>query len=288
MPITYTPLRYPGGKSQFYRQVVNILSANNIQGVTYVEPFAGGAGVGLKLLINGMVKRIIINDIDEAIYSFWWTVLNDNSWIVEKIRQTEITLDEWKRQKTIYLNPNDYSVRDLGFSVLFLNRCNRSGIMHAGPIGGKRQLGKYKLDCRFNKNNLIKLIKQIGGFKNRIDVYNLDASELIKKLKNRKNLFWFIDPPYFSKGAELYKNAFSFEDHIKFADVIKKNLAKHTWILTYDVNKDIYDLYKAYNHEIIYMTYSVESRKKERELLFYNKLEICSELLNAKAKSYNV
>ena len=161
MSKTYTPLRYPGGKSQFYNQVVEILQSNNITNATYIEPFAGGAGVGLKLLFKGLVDKIIINDIDKALYAFWYTVLNNDEWLVKQITSTDITIEEWEKQRYVYYHQDSCSLSELGFATLFLNRCNRSGILRAGPIGGKKQLGNYKIDCRFNKESLINLIKKI-------------------------------------------------------------------------------------------------------------------------------
>lgn len=276
---TFTPLRYPGGKSQFYNQVKKILLSNNIQHSTYIEPFAGGAGVAIRLLLEGYVDNIIINDIDEAIYAFWHTVLFDNGWLVSKIYDTEVNMAEWEKQKNIYLNHEKYSLKELGFATLFLNRCNRSGILSAGPIGGKKQLGNYKIDCRFNKQKLISCIRDIGMYKKRIKVYNLDAIDLIKKRKHDDNTFWFIDPPYFVKGAELYKNSYEKKDHQRLASIIKKNLNNQSWILTYDIHDNIYELYKNYQHECITLTYSVEKKRKEQEFLFFNKLIIREDLL---------
>lgn len=279
MSISNSPLRYPGGKSQFYNQVVNILEENKIQHATYIEPFAGGAGVAIRLLLDGMVDSIVINDIDVAIYAFWHTVVFENKWLIEKIKNTQITIDEWNVQKAIYLAPNNHPIRELGFATLFLNRCNRSGILSAGPIGGKNQSGNYKIDCRFNKDNLITLIRRIGFFKNRIKIYNYDASVLIKKLRDIDNAFWFIDPPYYVKGAELYKNSFNSDDHKALSTVINKYLSKQSWILTYDVHDEIYNLYKHYQHELITLTYTIEKKKRENEYLFFNNLIVRKEML---------
>ncbi|MTO65030.1 DNA adenine methylase, partial [Turicibacter sanguinis] len=61
MSHSYSPLRYPGGKVKLYNYVRDLLKENNLLGETYIEPFAGGAGLALKLLICGDVKRIVIN-----------------------------------------------------------------------------------------------------------------------------------------------------------------------------------------------------------------------------------
>lgn len=276
---TFTPLRYPGGKSQFYDNVVKIMLLNNIQHATYIEPFAGGAGVAIRLLLEGMVDNIIINDIDPAIYSFWHTVIYDNKWLINKITETDVSIEEWKNQKYIYLNSKKFSIREVGFSTLFLNRCNRSGILSAGPIGGKSQTGNYKIDCRFNKKNLISIIRKIGLYKNRIKIFKYDASILIKKMHNVENAFWFIDPPYYVKGKELYKNSFAHNDHVRLSKVIKKELNKVRWILTYDVCDEIYKLYNNFDFSKILLSYTVERKRKENEFLFFNNLQITKEAL---------
>lgn len=276
---TFTPLRYPGGKSQFFGRVSSIIIRNNIQNSTYIEPFAGGAGVAIRLLIEGLVDRIVINDVDYAIYCFWHTLLNDTCWLIDKIEKTPITIAEWHKQKNVYLNQKKHDKKTIGFSTLYLNRCNRSGILMAGPIGGKSQTGNYKIDCRFNKNRIINIIRTISLYKNKISVYNLDASELICAFKNEVNTFWFIDPPYFAKGSELYKNSFNYNDHKHLANIIKNNLINASWILTYDVCDEIYELYKTFNCKKILLSYTVEVKRKENEYLFYNNLLIEKDLL---------
>ena len=55
MSYTKSPLRYPGGKTQLTSYVKEILQINSING-TYIEPFAGGAGIAIDLLLSGTVK----------------------------------------------------------------------------------------------------------------------------------------------------------------------------------------------------------------------------------------
>ena len=72
MPITDSPLRYPGGKAKLYHLVRPILHENVGANSIYVEPFAGGAGLALKLLFRGDVDSLVLNDIDRNIYAFWY------------------------------------------------------------------------------------------------------------------------------------------------------------------------------------------------------------------------
>lgn len=175
----FSPLRYPGGKSRTYNFIRLLVKANNC--TTYIEPFAGGAGVALNLLLNGDVKKIIINDYDRAIYAFWHTVLYNPNKLINLIQDTPVTMEIWHKQKEIQKHKKTANLIDLGFSTLFLNRTNRSGIIKAGVIGGKNQNGKYKMDCRFSKSDIIKKIIKISSYKEFIEVYNMDALEFIMK-----------------------------------------------------------------------------------------------------------
>ncbi|HHJ8992567.1 TPA: DNA adenine methylase, partial [Streptococcus pyogenes] len=159
-----SPLRYPGGKTQVYDFVKELVNLNET--TTYIEPYMGGMGIALKLLLNNNVHKIMVNDYDKAIYAFWYSVLNYTEQLIEKINTTPITIDEWKLQREVQKNKNNCDdLLTLGFSTLFLNRTNRSGIIKAGVIGGLKQDGNYKLDCRFNKEKTIKKIKLIASYK---------------------------------------------------------------------------------------------------------------------------
>lgn len=94
MPTTLTPLRYPGGKTALYDKVVSILGQNDLHDVTYVEPFVGGAGLAIKLLLKGDVSSIIINDIDPTIYAFWYSVLNRPEELCTRVLECKITIEE--------------------------------------------------------------------------------------------------------------------------------------------------------------------------------------------------
>ena len=222
--MNYSPLRYPGGKAKLAPYIKLIINEADGQIDTYIEPFAGGAGVALDLLLNGTVKNIVINDYDKAIYSFWRAILEDSKRLVSLIKNTEVTVEEWYRQKNIYNNFNTKYSLELGFATFFLNRTNRSGILNAGPIGGYRQNGNYLIDARYNKEKSIEKILRISKLKKNIKLYNKEARAFIKQIisKYDKNAFVYFDPPYYNKGHRLYQNHLSLQDHLEIADCIKK------------------------------------------------------------------
>lgn len=262
----YSPLRYPGGKNKIANFVKDIIVTNNLCECSYIEPFAGGASVGLFLLFSELVSDIYINDVDKSIYSFWYSVLNNTEDLCKLINDAKVNLKEWNRQKNIQKEKDKADLLPLGFSTFFLNRTNRSGIIKGGVIGGREQAGKWKIDVRFNKKELIKRIKKIALYNNRIHVYNLDAQEFItrvdKKIEN--NSFIYFDPPYYRKGNVLYTNFFNHEKHQKLADYIHS--LKNNWILTYDNVSEILDMYSDDNKMNLYFSYTAAEKKEGSEI----------------------
>lgn len=265
-----SPLRYPGGKNRLYKFILYILEQQKKEKCTYVEPFAGGAGIALSLLLNNNVDNIIINDYDKAIYSFWRSIVYDSEEIIEKIVKTPITVEEWYKQKEIYKTSKSYSV-ELGFATLFLNRTNRSGILNAGPIGGYNQSGEWTLDVRFEKNKIIEKIKNISQHRKRIRIYNKDIISLLVNFSHNfgNNLFFYFDPPYYNKGQKLYKNYLSTKDHKKIRDVIVHSI-NTPWIMTYDNVLDIIELYKNYEIRKYDLIYSAANKGIASELIIFS------------------
>ncbi len=266
-----SPLRYPGGKASISSFIKSVLSQNNLLDGHYVEIYAGGAGIAWSLIFEEYVKYVSINDISKPIYNFWQSVFQNTEELCRLINDTPVTIQEWKRQKTIQIYPDNYSPLELGFNTLFLNRTNWSGILQAGVIGGKSQNGKWKIDARFNKNNLIKRIQSLARYQSRVKLYNLDALQFIDTIMptlSRKSLV-YLDPPYYTKGHELYENYYSYKDHEKLASILPKRI-KQPWIVSYDNCPQIRELYKQYRSIEYSLNYSAQARYAGSEIMFFN------------------
>ena len=225
---------------------------------TYIEPFAGGAGVALSLLLENKVNKIIINDYDKAIYSFWRAIKEDTSRLLQLIEKTPLSVDEWTKQKSIYTNSNRrYSV-ELGFAAFYLNRTNHSGVLTGGPIGGLDQKGNYLIDARYNKLKLVDRIRKISERKDDIRVFNKEVRSFITQVisQYKENAFVYFDPPYYKKGKALYKNFFKPDDHKIIAESIQKNI-RCDWVVTYDDVSQIEVLYRDYLKGRMELRYSV-------------------------------
>lgn len=265
----YSPLRYPGGKGKLAPFMEILIKQTGHYGGTYIEPFAGGAGIALELLEKEIVKDIVINDLDKGIYSFWRAILSETDRFVNDIRTVELTISEWNRQRAIHINNNKYSY-ELGFATFYLNRTNISGIIKGGVIGGIKQSGKWGMDARFNREDMIKRILKIAKRKKNIHLYNKDIESFVQNYlpKFQQNAFIYFDPPYFVKGKELYLNFFDYKDHVRIEKIIKE-LVNCDWIITYDDVQEIADIYT--NHELrrFDLKYSVAKKRTASEIIIF-------------------
>jgi DNA adenine methylase len=262
-----SPLRYPGGKSAMAGLLSQLRKINGLGYQSIAEPFAGGAGASLGLLFLEEAPEILINDVDPAIYDFWWAVLNKTKSFSRMVAEKRVSMTEWRRQRDAYRNKALRSRLQRGFATFYLNRCNRSGIiMNGGPIGGIKQEGEWKLNARFNKKELIRRCEKIAEFRDRIHVSGNDGIDFIKATDPDRT-FYFIDPPYFKKGKTLYLNALSDEYHASLARKLK-SMRGASWVLTYDDCAEIRKMYRGWAQMRPFtLRYAAAERRSGKEIL---------------------
>ncbi len=265
--IPASPLRYPGGKQLLSRVLARIVAANSLEGGVYAEPYAGGAGAALSLLFSEHVNRLILNDADPCIYAMWTCILDYTEQFNRLVRDTPLSTKEWRKQKSIYARHAAHEPLAVGFATFYLNRTNRSGIIkNAGPIGGFDQTGRWKIDARFNRGQLVQRIERIALYKGRISFQNLDAIDFIKAIESIPRLFVYLDPPYFVKGRELYLNHYAPDDHRALARFIKERSGL-LWVMSYDRTADTVRMYRTFRQVQFSLSYSATIRRKGREIL---------------------
>ena len=267
----YSPLRYPGGKNCIFPFMSNLFYENQLIGIRYAEPYAGGAGLALRLLFEGYVDAIYINDLDQAIYTFWKMVLERPDDFCEWIQDVDVSIANWKKCKEIHKRAQIVSSFELAKATFFLNRTNISGILKGGVIGGIEQKGKYKINARFNKSNLIDRIQRIKSVSNRIFVSNYDGIRFIENLdKSKEKIFIYLDPPYYQKGADLYMNFYSQKDHRKLSEKVKQ--LRNKWIISYDNNEFILNLYAEKQKITHRLSQSASNRTDDELFIFSDKI----------------
>lgn len=215
----------------------------------------------------------MLNDADFHIFSFWHSLLNETESIIHLIETEPVTLENWYIQRDVYDNFKDYPMLDVGFATFFLNRCNRSGILtKAGPIGGFNQTGKYSIDCRFNRQDLISRIEKIANHANDIQISNLDTLDFLRqyhKVLSQETSFMYLDPPYFKKGKSLYLNYYGPEDHVHLRDALS-NIRQLKWMVSYDDVEEIHQLYEGFNTCHHTLNYSLQTKRKTTEFFIFS------------------
>lgn len=271
-----SPLRYPGGKRRLAAFIAEILKLNRLRPKLFVEPFAGGASVALQLLNDGYVEAIALGEKDPLVASFWKIVFNDHGWLIRRIKRVKPTVKGWGYYKNKDF-ADDYS---RAMACLYLNRTSFSGILApgAGPIGGRLQASEYKIDCRFNAKSLIRRIEQAAGLKEKI-LFVMEGCwrqtvSAVQQLKYReREIFYYFDPPFYEKAAQLYRYYFADEDHVALRDYLAN--FEQSWVLSYDPAPRIIELYANHatgsrNVQLLYSARGNGELQESQELIVTN------------------
>jgi len=273
----FSPLRYPGGKGKLAAYIKALLKDNELLDGDYVEPYAGGAAIAMELLFHEYVSRVHINDLSRPIYAFWKSALCYTDRLCQLVRDTPLTLKSWDKQKKIFSHQDDFDDLALGFATFFLNRTNRSGILNGGIIGGRDQTGKWKIDARFNRGELIHRIESIAKMKSRIRLTRMDALDFIKARMPSwpdKTLI-YLDPPYYAKGRDLYYDFYQPGDHEKVQQFVTRELSHKRWVVSYDNVAAIRALYKGCQQITYGIGYSARNAREGLEAMYFsNSLQV--------------
>jgi DNA adenine methylase len=161
------------------------------------------------------------------------------------VENASVTLDAWHHWRSVFEAPAEQSTLELGYATFFLNRCNRSGILSARPIGGLDQSGRWKIDARFNASELATRIRLLGDYRGRVRITEMDARSFLRLIEGEdSDSFAYVDPPYLVQGDDLYLDALTSADHRELAELLRASRLR--WMLTYDVHDSIpNDLYSG-------------------------------------------
>lgn len=280
--------RYPGGKSKLRNTISKYINSylslhENKLDLEYREPFFGGGGIGLKFIAdNPQWKKIWINDKDVGIANLWTAVIRYPGELKQMVQKFTPSVEAFDQYKTELLDGKLEGV-ECAFKKLALHQISYSGLgtKSGGPLGGRKQKSKYKIDCRWSPDYICKKIDKLHNQFSALVIKNqgctsLDFTDLIK---SKEDAFLYLDPPYYVKGNDLYQCGFTEEDHKRLADTLES--ATHSWILSYDDCPKVRELYKWAEIETISVNYSItatrdkESGKRlsriKTELLIYPK-----------------
>ncbi len=275
-----TPLRYPGGKQRLAPFISELLDYNDLSGGHYAEPYAGGAGVAIDLLLDKRVSHVHLNDSSAHVAAFLNSLLLYPDEFCRKIAAASLSVGDWKEHRDVVRRPELHDEFEVGFSTFYLNRCNRSGVLTGGVIGGLAQNGRWRMDARFPRNELIRRVEAIAAEANHISVTNLDAETFMLQHAPRvvpTNSLIYCDPPYYERSGRLYLNSYDRDDHARLAAVIQGQL-KHPWVVSYDGHPELIAMYEKRRSFVYSLQYSaIRTYKGTEVFIFSDSMEIPTE-----------
>lgn len=270
-----SPLRYPGGKALLSSYISCVIEENFLTGCTFYEPYAGGASVSLELLKLGFISKAVLVERDPLVYAFWRCVFEQTDRLCAAVEAAPVTIETWRGLQAVRDVESPltcmYSLLQLGVAGLFFNRTNFSGILGAGPIGGVAQTSAYAIDCRFNKEKLVKQIRDASKFRERVEVNYDDALHFMTTRAEELSSgfgFVYVDPPYYAQGKKLYRYFYEDCDHAALA--AHMTAQGYPWLISYDDHPRIRQLYSNTPIQPIYLDYKARSTRTAQELVISN------------------
>lgn len=272
-------LRYPGSKEKLvgrlWRLFPDSVSHNLFAAARcweYREPFFGSGAIGFPIL-NHLDSQcsVWLNDADEDIVCLWRAVKNDPEELSRLVAGFTPTVEAFFEFKQ-FDGSGKGSDAERGFRKLALHRMSMSGfgVMSGGPIGGKKQSGKYTVGCRWNATTLAREVSRLHRKLNKFRRMKITCGDFAPLVRGAgEQCFIYLDPPYYAKGKGLYRCSMEDECHSRLAKLLRKCSA--SWVLSYDDHSRIRELYDWAEFHDIDVCYTnavclTAERKRTREI----------------------
>lgn len=231
------PLRFPGGKTRTVPKIMSVLPEFN----EYREPMLGGGSVFLSVRNAFPLRKYWINDLNHSLYSFWQICKNNPSLLVSEAAALK---KSGKRGKEIFLDLkypqmalNDF---ETALRYFVLNRISFSGLAESGGYSEESFVKRFN---QYSFDRVIFVSEYLKG----VRISNMDYAPLLSE--PGEGVFIYVDPPYFNnKNSRLYGKDGELHvifNHERLRDSLKKS--PHTWLLTYDENRSIKEMYSFAN-----------------------------------------
>lgn len=226
-----SPFRYPGGKTWLVPRIRQWLLSQPIKPRLLIEPFAGGAIVGLTAAFESLAERVLLVERDPCVAAVWKTILSENGeWLANRIVEFELTT----RSVDAVLAKEVQTTRELAFQTILRNRINRGGILADGAGRVKHGENGKGLTSRWYPETLQKRILEIVRIRERLTFIEGDGIQIMRENAARDDAVFFIDPPYTAAGkragSRLY--AYSELDHSELFSVAAT--VSGDFLMTYD------------------------------------------------------
>ena len=290
-------VKWAGGKGNLLQKLEALLPTDfdDLENVTYIEPFVGGGAMLFHMLQrHKCIRRAVINDINADLIRCYQLIANDPQTLIERLKNIEnnyYSVDFPTRKELFYAYREQYNSEGIhpderAALFIFLNHTCFNGLYRVNAAGKFNvPYGRYKKPVICNEelimadhrllNSVELVIRQPGDYK-------LVRQNLSRNYPN----FVYFDPPYrplstTSSFKEYSNNPFEDRQQEELKHLCDRLSAQNCLIMqsnsdskTEDGNSYFETLYEGYVIQRIlasrFINADPEKRKKLTEVVIRN------------------
>jgi DNA adenine methylase len=229
-----SPFRYPGGKTWLIPTMRLWLNSLAQKPKELIEPFAGGAIVGLTVVFEELVQHTTLVELDSEVAAVWQTIVesNDGEWLANRIASFDFTFEAVQN----LIKTTNLSLRERAFQTIIKNRINRGGILAAGAGHLKHGESGKGIRSRWYPETLKKRILDIVAIRDRLKFIQGDGLDILHQNIQCSDVAFFIDPPYTAAGKKAGQRLYTHSDLDHEELFSLTNSLKCPFLMTYDDN----------------------------------------------------
>ena len=261
-----SPFRYPGGKTWLVPRIRNWLKSIEYHPRNFIEPFAGGAIIGLTVAFEGLAEHVTLVEIDSQVAAVWQTILSgEGPWLAKRILDFELS----EERVSEVLEMEVKTCKERAFQTIVKNRVNRGGILANGAGRIKSGENGKGLKSRWYPETLGRRILEIDKIRERITFIEGDGLETVSQSSSYRDIAYFFDPPYSAAGKRAGKRLYSHSDldHEKLFSLSSE--LSGSFLMTYDISEEVVALANQYGFCIKKIPMKNTHHNKLTELLIY-------------------
>jgi DNA adenine methylase len=260
----HSPLRYPGGKSWLAPTIVDELRRMKNAPKVFLEPFAGGASVGLAILMYSLCEHLVLVEKDQDVAALWEVIFSSRA---EQLARRIIEFDPTREHITSVLEAAPKATADRAFRILLRNRVTHGGrLTRSGGLLRNGERGNGVLS-RWYPVTIATRIRMLARLSDFVTVVHGDGIDTMREHAGRKTTCMFVDPPYTADakdpGTRLYEHF-----DIDHEAVFKLGSRGETPVfLTYADSKIVRSLARQYNFRVRPVVMRTTHHNERTELL---------------------
>lgn len=222
-----SPFRYAGGKFYARILILPVIPKHDF----YCEPLSGGASI---FFAKDKAESNWLNDIDDELINCFVHIRDHPEELARFLKGKEPTKEQHSYYKNEFKPQNDLERAGRWY---FLNRISYSGIMKM-----ENCFWGYGDKYSMQPKNWSRHIRRCSRKLQNVKITCQDFEGVIDNVPD--NAFLFVDPPYFNRDQDkFYTFTFSADDHIRLEKVLRRNKDRINFLLTYDDDKEIKEMY---------------------------------------------